>query len=60
MSSIVGAVSVGIVGKTLGFNVPCVRNTDYMGENNTREVFGEEIAPEATIEEYSSKPVISI
>ena len=60
MSSIVGAVSVGIVGEILRFNVPCVRNIDYMGENNTREVFGEEIAPEAIIEEYSSKPVISI
>ena len=42
------------------FNVSCVRNSDYMGENNTRGVYGEEIAPEETIEEYSSKPVISI
>jgi len=60
MSSIVGAVSVGIVGKTLRFNVSCVRNTDYMGESSTRGVYGEEIAPEEIIEEYSSKPVVSI
>ena len=60
MSSIVGAVSVGIIGKTFRFNIPCVRNVNYMGENNTREVFGEEIAPEEIIEEYSSKPVVSI
>ena len=60
MSSIVGAVSVGIVSKTLRFNVSCVRNTDYMGESNTRGVYEEEIAPEETIEEYSSKPVVSI
>jgi hypothetical protein len=31
-----------------------------MGENNTRGVYGEEIAPAEIIEEYSSKPVISI
>ena len=41
MSSIVGAVRVGIVGKTLGFNVPCVRNTDYMGEISSGEGFWE-------------------
>jgi hypothetical protein len=31
-----------------------------MGENNTRGVYGQEIAPAEIIEEYSSKPVISI
>jgi hypothetical protein len=31
-----------------------------MGEISTGGVFGRQIAPEATIEEYSSKPVISI
>ena len=60
MSSIVGAVSVGIVGKTLRFYIPCARNVNYTYESNTKGVYGEEIAPEETIEEYSSKPVVSI